>query len=94
MLNSSFKGEIVLDMRKLNKVRVDVEKKLIYAQGGALFGEIDNEAWKYGLATVGGALGDIGIGGLTLGGGIGHLTGKYGMTIDNLMEATEYFRLP
>jgi FAD/FMN-containing dehydrogenase len=85
MLNSSFKGEIVLDMRKLNK---DVEKKLIYAQGGALFGEVDNEAWKYGLATVGGVVYHTGIGGLTLGGGFGYLTGRHGLTIDNLMGAT------
>ncbi|CAB5096661.1 unnamed protein product [Rhizophagus irregularis] len=51
--SSSSEGGIVLNMRKLNKVRVDTEKKLIYAQGGALFGEVDSEAWKYGLATVG-----------------------------------------
>ena len=88
MLNSSFKGEIVLDMRKLKKVRVDVEKKLIYAQGGALLGEVDNEAWEYGLATVMGIIEHTGIGGLTLGGGIGHLAGRYGLTIDNLVGAT------
>jgi FAD/FMN-containing dehydrogenase len=86
--NSSSEGGIVLDMRKLNKVRVDVEKKLIYAQGGALFGEVDNEAWKYGLATVGGVVYHTGIGGLTLGGGFGYLTGRHGLTIDNLMGAT------
>ncbi|RGB39967.1 hypothetical protein C1646_739857 [Rhizophagus diaphanus] len=48
--SSSSEGGIVLNMRKLNKVRVDTEKKLIYAQGGSLFGEVDSEA---GLATVG-----------------------------------------
>src|SRR5436190_841839 len=85
---SSSEGGIVLDMRNLNKVRVDVEKKLIYAQGGALFGEVDNEAWKYGLATVGGVVDHTGIGGLTLGGGFGYLTGRHGLTIDNLMGAT------
>jgi hypothetical protein len=86
--NSSSEGGIVLNMRKLNKVRVDVENKLIYAQGGAIFGEVDNEAWKYGLATVGGVVDHTGIGGLTLGGGFGHLTGRHGLTIDNLVGAT------
>src|SRR5947209_2646588 len=70
--SSSSEGGVVLDMRILNKVRVDVENKLIYAQGGALFGDVDNEAWKYGLATVGGMVDHTGIGGLTLGGGYGH----------------------
>ncbi len=86
--SSSSEGGIVLDMRKLNKVRVDVEKKLIYAQGGALFGDVDREAWKYGLSTVGGAYEHTGIGGLTLGGGFGYLTGRYGLAIDNLVGAT------
>jgi FAD/FMN-containing dehydrogenase len=86
--SSSSEGGVVLDMRKLNKVRVDSEKKLIYAQGGALLGEVDSEAWKYGLATVMGIVEHTGIGGLTLGGGIGHLTGRYGLTIDNLVGAT------
>ena len=54
----------------------------------ALFGEVDREAWKYGLATVMGVVEHTGIGGLTLGGGIGHLSGRYGLTIDNLMGAT------
>ncbi|EXX59360.1 hypothetical protein RirG_189870 [Rhizophagus irregularis DAOM 197198w] len=75
-------------MRKLNKVRVDTEKKLIYAQGGALFGEVDSEAWKYGLATVGGIVHHTGIGGLSLGGGFGYLTSKHGLTVDNIMGAT------
>ena len=74
--NSSSEGGIVLHLKKLNKVRVDVEKKLIYAQGDATVGEVDREAWKYGLATVCGTVEDTGIGGLTLGGGFGFLTGK------------------
>ncbi|CAI2161469.1 7533_t:CDS:2 [Funneliformis geosporum] len=59
--SSSSEGGVVLNMRKLNKVRVDVEKKFIYAQGGAVFGEVDREAWKYGLATVGGTVEHTGI---------------------------------
>ncbi|CAG8738603.1 9083_t:CDS:2 [Funneliformis caledonium] len=86
--SSSSEGGVLLDMRKLNKVRVDVEKKLVFAQGGAVFGEVDQEAWKHGLAIVGGTVDHTGIGGLTLGGGFGFLTGQYGLTIDNLMGAT------
>ncbi|RIA86742.1 hypothetical protein C1645_714295 [Glomus cerebriforme] len=86
--SSSSEGGVVLDLRKLNKVRVDAEKKLIYVQGGALIGELDSEAWKYGLATVGGTVHHTGVGGLTLGGGFGHLTGRYGLSIDNLVGAT------
>ena len=86
--SSSSEGGVVLDMRKLNKVRVDVEKKLIYAQGGAIINEVDNEAWKHGLATVMGLVDHTGIGGFTLGGGFGHLTGKYGLAIDNVVGAT------
>ena len=86
--SSSSEGGVVLDMRKLNKVRVDVEKKLIYVQGGALFGEVDDEAWKYGLATVGGVVSHTGVGGLTLGGGYGHLAGRHGLSVDNVIGAT------
>ncbi|RIA84969.1 FAD/FMN-containing dehydrogenase [Glomus cerebriforme] len=85
---SSSEGGVVLDLRKLNNVRVDVENKLIYAQGGALAAEVDDEAWKYGLATVLGIVNHTGIGGLTLGGGFGHLTGRHGLSIDNLVGAT------
>jgi FAD/FMN-containing dehydrogenase len=86
--SSSSEGGVVLNMRKLNKVRVDAKEKLIYAQGGALFGEVDSEAWKYGLATVGGIVHHTGIGGLSLGGGFGYLTSKHGLTVDNIMGAT------
>lgn len=47
---------------------------------------MDVELAKYGLATVGGTVNDTGVGGLTLGGGYGHLTGQYGLVIDNLIE--------
>ncbi|CAI2179948.1 8356_t:CDS:2 [Funneliformis geosporum] len=86
--SSSSEGGILLHMRKCNKVRVDVEKKLVYAQGGAIFGEVDQEAWKYGLAIVGGVVDNTGIGGLTLGGGFGFLTSQHGLVIDNLVGAT------
>lgn len=71
---------------KMRRLEVDVEKKLIKVQGGATWGEVDAEAWKYGLATVGGTISDTGVGGLTLGGGYGWLSGKHGLVIGNLVS--------
>ncbi|CAG8683592.1 477_t:CDS:2, partial [Ambispora gerdemannii] len=85
---SSTNGGLLLDLKKLNKVRVDTENKLVYAQAGALGKDVDNAAWQHGLACVCGGVDDTGIGGLTLGGGFGYLTGRYGLMIDNLVSAT------
>jgi hypothetical protein len=85
---SSTDGGLLISLMKMRKVDVDVEKKLIRAQGGATWGEVDAEAWKYGLATVGGTVSDTGVGGLTLGGGYGWLSGKHGLVIDNLVSVT------
>jgi hypothetical protein len=70
----------------MRSVFVDPVKKIINAQGGALWSDVDTEAEKYGLAAVGGTVNHTGIGGLTLGGGYGYLTGKFGLVIDNLLE--------
>ena len=67
-------------------VTVDAEKKTATAQGGALWADVDSELAKYDLAAVGGTVNHTGIGGLTLGGGYGYLTGQYGLAIDNLLE--------
>lgn len=72
----------------MRNVTVDVEKKTITAQGGALWVDVDTAAGEHGLATVGGTVNHTGIGGLTLGGGYGWLSPKYGLTIDNLLSAT------
>jgi hypothetical protein len=72
----------------MHGVRIDADSKLIYAQGGAVWGDVDSEAWKYGLATVGGTVADTGVGGLTLGGGYGVLSGERGLVIDNMVGAT------
>lgn len=68
-------------------MKVDKDSKLIVAQGGALWEDVDNAAIEKGLATVGGTVNHTGIGGLTLGGGMGWLSGLYGTVVDNLVAA-------
>lgn len=85
---SSTDGGLLISLSKMRGVSVDVEKKLIKVQGGATWGEVDAEAYKYSLATVGGTVSDTGVGGLTLGGGYGWLSGKHGLAIDNLVSVT------
>jgi FAD/FMN-containing dehydrogenase len=70
----------------MRQVTVNPENLTIKAQGGTIWEDVDYAAAKYGLATVGGTVNHTGVGGLTLGGGYGWLTGKYGLTIDNLLE--------
>lgn len=65
----------------MRKVTVDVDAKTIKAEGGTIWEDVDVEAAKFGLAAVGGTVNHTGVGGLTLGGGYGYLTGKYGLTI-------------
>jgi hypothetical protein len=65
----------------MRKVTVDTKTNRIIAQGGALWADVDGEAAKYDLATVGGTVNHTGIGRLTLGGGYGYLTGQYGYVL-------------
>ncbi|KAF2094631.1 putative FAD binding oxidoreductase [Rhizodiscina lignyota] len=74
--------------KKMKGVSVDPATKTITAQGGAFWKDVDVAAAAHGLATVGGTVNHTGIGGLTLGGGYGWLSGRYGMTVDNLLSAT------
>lgn len=85
---SSTNGGVLIDLSGMRDVKVDPEKKLLHVQGGALWLDVDAAAWEHGLATVGGTVADTGVGGLTLGGGYGHLTGKHGLVIDNVVEIT------
>lgn len=85
---SSTDGGLLIDLGRMRNVDVDTEKQLLYVQGGCLWSDVDEAAWKHGLATVGGTVADTGVGGLTLGGGYGHLSGGYGLVIDNTVSIT------
>ncbi|KAH6664291.1 hypothetical protein B0J14DRAFT_608210 [Halenospora varia] len=82
----STNGGVQIDLSKMRQVTVDATSRTIKAQGGALWGDVDRIAGEHGLATVGGFVNHTGIGGLTLGGGIGWLVGQYGLVIDNLLS--------
>ena len=86
---SSTHGGLLIDLNaKMRHVDVDAEKKLFRVQGGAAWGDVDQAGAKHGLATVGGTVTDTGVGGLTLGGGYGWLSGQRGLVIDNWVEST------
>ena len=77
-------GAMLLDMSLMRGVWVDRERKIAHAQAGCLLGDLDRETQLHGLAAVLGFISQTGIAGLTLGGGFGYLTRKYGWTVDNL----------
>jgi hypothetical protein len=75
---------LVIDLSAMTGSRVDPRSRTIQLQGGCLNSHLDREAQAFGLATTGGFVSHTGIGGLTLGGGIGHLMRKFGLSIDAL----------
>jgi FAD/FMN-containing dehydrogenase len=80
-------GALVVDLRDLRSVTVDPVRRTARVAGGAQWDDVDAAAWTHGLTVVGGTFGDTGVGGLTLGGGIGWLMGTQGLTCDNLVRA-------
>jgi FAD/FMN-containing dehydrogenase len=79
-------GGLMLDLSAMRAVWVDPAVRTARVQGGAIWSDVDREMAAFGLATTGGQISHTGVGGLTLGGGIGWLVGKHGMTIDNLLS--------
>ena len=79
-------GGLVIDLSRMKGIRVDPEARTARAEGGALWCDFDHETQAFGLATTGGTVSNTGIGGLTLGGGIGWMHGLHGLTVDNLLS--------
>jgi FAD/FMN-containing dehydrogenase len=80
-------GGVVADLGAMKDIEVDPDARTVRVAGGCTWGEVDAATNEHGLATPSGIVSTTGVGGLTLGGGIGHLTRKCGLAIDNLLEA-------
>jgi FAD/FMN-containing dehydrogenase len=78
---------VVIDLAPMRGVAVDADARKVRVAGGCTWGEVDSATNQVGLATPSGIISTTGVGGLTLGGGLGHLTRKCGLAIDNLLEA-------
>jgi FAD/FMN-containing dehydrogenase len=79
-------GGLVMDLSAMNGVHVDLDAQTARAEAGATWHELDRETQAFGLATPGGVVSTTGIAGLTLGGGLGWLRRRYGLTVDNLVS--------
>lgn len=80
-------GGLVIDLSPMKGIRVDPKNRTVEVGSGNTWGDVDHATAAFGMATVSGVISTTGVGGLTLGGGHGYLSRKYGLTIDNLLEA-------
>ena len=78
---------LVIDLSRMKGIRVDPVTKTVRVEGGCVWGDVDHATHAFGMATPCGFISTTGVAGLTLGGGIGYLTRRYGLTIDNLLSA-------
>lgn len=85
--HSSTEGGIVIDLRDMKRLEIDAAASTAWAETGLTAAEVTSAAAKHGLAIGFGDAGSVGIGGITLGGGVGYLTRKFGLTIDSLIAA-------
>ncbi len=80
-------GALVVDLGRMKGMRVDPDSRRAWAEGGCTWADVNHATHAFGLATTGALVSTTGIGGVTLGGGIGHLARRAGLTIDNLVSA-------
>jgi len=80
-------GGIVIDLSRMRRVEVNPHTRMARVEGGATWSDVDRATHPFGLAAPGATVSTTGVGGVTLGGGIGHLTRKHGLSLDNLIAA-------
>jgi FAD/FMN-containing dehydrogenase len=82
--NAVCESGLMIDLSLMKAIKVDAVNRIVHAEAGVLWSELDQATQQYGLATTGGTVSHTGIAGLTLGGGLGWLMGTHGLTCDNL----------